>query len=334
MKLTDEEINIKVKSYPERIIRVIPLSGWLAWLIFWQLLFLVDYLITLSVDDTNSHSDVFVFITLFFASVCIATIYCSKVLIRLYPHLPRFIEEEKATLHDWYTTTLKSCYESYWPLLIGLVIAIASIVSIYPLLLQLTPPVAFLFYFRSGYLALGFFFLGISLWALIKVALIPMELTQKKVKVSITQFSGNGLQALGSSFLKMSLSIAVSFILIVAAAMLAPFENNLIVLIWLGLAALLIFGFFLLPQVGIHRVMVNEKTNRMSSFTWHLEDAMDNTLKDPSAENMQRLKELFEVQRHLKEMNEWPFDLTSLWQLLTALIIPIILAAIEILFKS
>ncbi len=253
MKLTDEEINIKVKSYPERIIRVIPLSGWLAWLIFWQLLFLIDDLITLSVDDTNSHSDVFAFITIFFASVCIATIYCSKVLIRLYPHL---------------------------------------------------------------------------------VALIPMELTQKKVKVSITQFSGNGLQALGSSFLKMSLSITVSFIFIVAAAMLAPFENNLIVLIWLGLAALLIFSFFLLPQVGIHRVMVNEKTNRMSSFTWHLEEAMDNTLKDPSAENMQRLKELFEVQRHLKEMNEWPFDLTSLWQLLTALIIPIILAAIEILFKS
>jgi hypothetical protein len=80
--------------------------------------------------------------------------------------------------------------------------------------------------------------------------------------------------------------------------------------------------------------MVNEKTNRMSNFTHHLEGAIDRTLKDPSAENMQRLKELFEVQNHLKGMNEWPFDLTSIWQLLTALIIPIILAAIEILFKS
>ena len=332
--IANHEDHISIRSYPERIINVIPLPNWLAWVIFWQVLFLIDYLITLTVDDSNAHSDVFACVSLFFASVCIATIYCSKVLIGLHPHLARFIEEEKDTLHGWYSNKLKACYESYWPLVSGLVISVAAVVSIYPLLRQLTPPIEFLFHYRLGYLALGFFFLGISLWALIKVTLIPMELTQMKVKVSITQFSGNGLQALGSSFLKMSLSISISFIFIVAAAILAPFENNIIVLIWLGLAALLIFGFFLLPQVGIHRVMVNEKTNRMSSFTYHLEDAMDRTLKDPSAENMQRLKELFEVQHHLKEMNEWPFDLTSIWQLLTALIIPIILAAIEILFKA
>lgn len=323
-----------VKSYPEKIISLIPLPSWLAWVLFWQLLFLIDYLITLNVDDTNAHSMVFACISLFFASLCIVTIYCSKVLIRLYPHLERFIEEKKDTLKTWYASQLKSCYESYWPLISGVVISVAAVISIYPLLVQLTPPIDFLFYYRLSYLVLGFFFLGVSIWALIKVALIPMELTKMKVKVSISQFSGNGLQALGASFLKMSLSITVSFILIVAASIVAPFENNLIVLIWLGLAALLIFGFFLLPQIGIHRVMVNEKTNRMSNFTHHLEEAMDRTLKDPSVENMQRLKELFEVQNHLKAMNEWPFDLTSIWQLLTALIIPIILAAIEILFKS
>jgi hypothetical protein len=328
------EDTISVKSWPERIMGIIPLPLWLAWVIFWQLLFLIDYLITLSTEDTNAYNDVFACISLFFASVCIVTIYCSRVLARLYPHLSRFIEEDKETLKDWYTFKLKSCYEGFWPLLSGIIIAIAAVVSIFPLLTQLTPAVNFVFWYRLSYLALGFFFLGVSLWALIKVTLIPMELTSMKVKVSITQFSGNGLQALGSSFLKMSLSIAVSFILIVATAIVAPFENNLIVVIWLGLAALLIFGFFLLPQVGIHRVMVSEKTNRMSGFTHHLEDAMDQTLKNPSAENMQRLKELFEVQNHLKEMNEWPFDLTSIWQLLTALIIPIILAAIEILFKS
>ena len=80
--------------------------------------------------------------------------------------------------------------------------------------------------------------------------------------------------------------------------------------------------------------MSNEKTNRMASFTQHLEDTMDKTLKDPSSENMQRLRELFEVQNHLKSMNEWPFDLNSIWQLVTALIIPIILAAIELLSKA
>lgn len=325
--------DISIKSYPGKIIRLIPLPAWLAWIIWWQLIFLVDYLITLPVGSLV-HSDVFAMMCLFFAATCIATMYCARVLIRLFPHLAQFIEEDITILHSWYTSTLKSSYEGYLPLVSGVVISLIAMFSIYPLLLELTPATHVSFYYRLGYLALGFFFLGISLWALVKVALIPMELTKMKVKVSISQFSGNGLQALGSSFLKMSMSISVSFILIVITTILAPFENNLIVLIWLGLAAMLIFGFFLLPQVGIHQVMVNEKTNRMSNFTHHLEEAMSRTLKDPSVENMQHLKEIFEVQSHLKGMNEWPFDLNSMWQLLTALIIPIILAAIEIFFKA
>lgn len=329
-----EQEEIKLVSYPERLIRIVPLPTWLAWVIFWQILFFIDYLINWNVPERESHMGVFAGISLFFASVCIVITFCSHVLIKLFPQLIRFIEEDKEKLKRWYESKLKSCYEGVWPLAFGVIISIAAITSIYPLVTNLTLSTDFPLYYRMSYLALGFFFLGISLWALIKVALIPMELTRMKLKVSINQFSGNGLQALGSSFLKMSLSIAVSFILIVGTAIVAPFEKNLIVLIWLGVAAFLIFGFFLVPQIGIHRVMVNEKTNRMFSFTHHLEDAMDRTLKDPSAENMQRLKELFEVQNHLKGMNEWPFDFNSVWQLLTALIIPIILAAIEILFKS
>lgn len=324
---------IIVRSYPEKIIRVIPLAPWLAWAIFWQLLFLIDYLLNWRTSNQETHSTPFAFLILFFISICIVTIYCSRILAKLFPHLSRFIEEDPVTLRNWYTEKLKSCYEGGWPLLGGLVISSVAITSIFPLLAQVTPGNYFLLYFRASYLALGFFFLGISLWALIKVTLIPMEFTGMKVKVSINQFSGNGLQALGSTFLKMSLSITVSYIFIVAASVFAPFETNKIVLIWLGFAALLIFGFFLLPQMGIHRVMVNEKSNRMAGFTHHLEEAMDQTLKNPSAENMQRLKELFEVQNHLKNMNEWPFNLNSIWQLLTALIIPIILAAMEILFK-
>lgn len=325
---------IPVASLPQRLLRSIPLPLWLAWLIFWQVLFLLDYLFTWRIDDGSAYTLVFASLNLFFASLCIIMMYCSKILIRLFSHLTKFIDEDRPTLIAWYTNKLKQSYEGAWPVISGIVISAMVIISIFPLIDQLTPAINYIFYYRLSYLALGFFFLGVALWAQLQVTLLPIELTRKKLKVSINQFAGNGLQALGSSYLKMSMAISVSFILIVMTAIAAPFENNMIVLIWLGIAALLIFAFFLLPQVGIHRVMVSEKTNRMAGFTQHLEETMDKTLKDPSAENMQRLKELFEVQNHLKGMNEWPFDLTSIWQLLTALIIPIILAAIEILFKA
>lgn len=323
-----------VKTYPEKWIRFIPLPGWLAWAILWQILFFVDYLLSWQVNDTSAHSDVFAGITLFFASICIAVTYCCHVLTELFPQLNRFIELPETELREWYSRKLKLSYEGMWPLIAGVLMSVAAMLSVNDLIQNLTPNIPNLYYFRMAYLTIGFFLLGISFWALIQITLLPMEITKMKVKVSINQFAGNGLQALGGAYLKMSFAITISFIIIVVTSILAPFENNIIVLAWLGLAAMMIFGFFLVPQVGIHRVMATEKTNRMASFTQHLEEAMDKTLKDPSAENMQRLKELFEVQNHLKAMNEWPFDLNSIWQLLTALIIPIILALAEILFKS
>lgn len=325
---------IRVMSYPEKLSSLVPLPGWLVWTIFWQIIFLIDYLLNRTSMRPEATIYVFGSICLFFTSVCIVTMICSRILIKLYPHLTKFIEEDNEALSSWYQGKLKSCYAGPWPIIAGIAVSVAAILSVYSLIDQLTPPNNFLLYYRTSYIMLGFFFLGIALWALIKVTFVPMELTRMKIKVNITQFSGNGLQYLGASFLKMSLSITMSFILIVLTFVIAPFENNFIVLLWLGLAAILIFAFFLLPQVGIHKVMLLEKNNRMTSFTVHLEEAMNLTLKNPTSENMQRLKELFEVHIHLKSMNEWPFDFNSVWQLLTALIIPIMLAAMEILFKA
>jgi hypothetical protein len=59
---------------------------------------------------------------------------------------------------------------------------------------------------------------------------------------------------------------------------------------------------------------------------------MENSLKNPTPENMQRLKDYLELQQHLKNMNEWPFNVSTLWQLITALFIPVILALLEIFF--
>lgn len=41
----EQQEEIKLGSYPERLIRIIPLPTWLAWVIFWQILFFIDYLI-------------------------------------------------------------------------------------------------------------------------------------------------------------------------------------------------------------------------------------------------------------------------------------------------
>jgi hypothetical protein len=235
-------------------------------------------------------------------------------------------------LRAWYQGKLSFSYGLAWPLIFGAFFSAVVNFTAGDDMNQFTPAGTTVYYLRLAYEYIGFFFLGIGIWALINVIYIPISLTQFKIRVSVNQVSGRGLQALGAAYFKMSLAITITFIPLVVAAIISPLMDDLSILIWLAAGTIAIFGFFLLPQIGIHRIMAYEKHQRLFSFAKHLEDAMERALKEPTSENMQRLKDYFELQTHLKNMNDWPFNVSTLWQLITALFIPVILAILEIFF--
>jgi hypothetical protein len=321
-----------IRSYPGRLFGWIPLPYWLSILIAWELVFVADYLLGRVVEGGNDHLIEFGCLIVFFALACCTIVYCSKVLIGLYEDIKLFIEDDLDVVTGWYQGQLRLSYEGIIPVAFGLVFALLEFFTVGPFIHRFTPADSALYTFRIVYEFIGFFFLGLGVWALLVVARIPILLTRHKIKVSLTQVSGRGLQGLGSSFFRMSLSIIITFLPLVVAAIVSSLSENTFILAWLAGGLTLIFGFFLLPQIGVHRIMAAEKTQRLSSFTHHLEEAMERSLKDPSSENMKRLKELFDLQGHLKDMNEWPFNINTLWQLITALLIPIALTVLQIFF--
>jgi hypothetical protein len=321
-----------VRSYPGRMFGWIPLPYWLGILIAWELVFLIDYLLGTNIPGGHDHRIEFGCLVLFFALVCCSIIYCSRVLTEMYDEVALFVNQESGDFRVWYSDQLRRSYEGIFPIAFGLVFAFLEFFTAGPVIHQFTPPGTSLYTFRLVYEFVGFFFLGVGVWALLHVVRIPILLTRYKIKVSLTQISGHGLQALGTSYFRMSLSIIITFIPLVVAVILSPLSENTFILTWLAGGLTLIFGFFLLPQVGVHRIMAAEKNHRLASFTHHLEEAMERSLKDPSSENMKRLKELFDLQAHLKNMNDWPFNTQTLWQLITALLIPIALTVLQIFF--
>lgn len=198
-----------VRTYPGRLISKIPLPHWMTWLILWEIVFLIDYLYSLRIPGGHDHIAAFGIISLFFASVCITVMYCASVLTHLYPDMVLFIDNNEPELRSWYQQKLQRCYESYWPVLAGIVFVAAEELTIGDLVRSYTPDESVIQRLRTGYLIVGFFFLGVSLWALVSVLLIPMQLIRFKIKVSLNQLSGHGLQALGAAFFKMSIAITV-----------------------------------------------------------------------------------------------------------------------------
>jgi hypothetical protein len=325
-------ITAQIRSYPEKMIGWVPLPNWLTLLLLWEGVFLVDYLLGGQTPGGHLHAAEFGCLILFFALVCISMIYCSKILNSLYGDVKLFINHPEKELKDWYDKKLRRSYTGIWPVIFGIIFMLAESFTVGVTIRDLTPPNTSLYFLRLAYELTGFFLLGVGIWALVNVLFIPIGLTKYKIRVSVNQISGRGLQALGSAYFKMSLAITLTFIPLVVAAILSPLIEDLSILIWLGAGTAAIFGFFLFPQIGIHHIMAFEKRQRLFSFSNHLEDAMERSLKEPTSENMQRLKELFELQSHLKNMNEWPFDMQTIWQLITALLIPVVLAMLEIFF--
>ena len=97
---------LEIQSWPERLFRFIPLPSWLAILLLWQGVFLIDYLLTMDSPVFQEHTLEYGFLVLFFALVCISIIYCSRVLKGLFPDVLLFIESPERPLKDWYDKKL------------------------------------------------------------------------------------------------------------------------------------------------------------------------------------------------------------------------------------
>ncbi len=322
-----------VRAIAEKISSVLPLSYWLTQLLFWELFLLGDFLISFSSSQAENNTLLMSSLITFFAFTCIGVIYCCRELNNYLPTLGKFIDQPEAELREWYLQYLKTTYQGTLVWIAGLVMAVAGIYSVLPFIKALSGENQFLFYYRTGYISIGFFFVGAGLWAIYRISKMAVLISTMKIKITVYQSPETSVLSLGKLYFRMALSISLTYLMIVVTALLSPFGKDYTVLIWLALAALSVFLFFLLPLYGVHKIMSREKNERLESFSVHIEKAMEASLSDPSTNNMKHLKELFELKHHIDKMNEWPFDPSALWQLITALLIPLGLALIEFLRK-
>ena len=325
---------MQITSYADKSVRIIPLPHWLSTIILWEIIFLIDYLVSRSAMGSTQSLWLFGSLIIFFISVGINSMLCNGELAKLAPHLKSFIDITEDELDRWYSSQLRECYEGWKPIVSGISIGAAAGWTLDPLMREVIQGSDILYYYRHAYHFIGYFFLGTALWALIKAATIPLSMTKFKIKVSSYQVRGTGLQVLGRAYFRMAIFLSASFFVMVAIVAFSPFAASGIVLVWLAIGAVAIFLFFVVPQMGIHTIMAEVKYKKLDAFSTHLDAALEQSINQPTPENMQRLKELFELQQHLKSMNEWPFELSMVWQLITALIIPLAMAAVEIFFKK
>jgi hypothetical protein len=326
-------VSATVCSIPEKLVKPLGLPYWMAFIIFWELSLVLDYFLAHSNTPGKEILPLMAAQKGFFILICSSIIYCSKQLEKFFPSLCSFIDMPVPQLLEWYNKKLRLAYESKSAIIFALVFSVLVTSSIYSFIISVSGDSDILIYTRLISSLLGFFFAGLGIWAIIVIIRFVGEISEFKLKIAVFQNRQMGILSMGSLFLRMSFSIALANCMIVLSAVFSPFSNSWIIIFWLGIAAVSVLAFFIIPQYGVHKIMAKEKSQRIEAFAGHLEIAMEDSLKNPDQANMQKLRQLFELQHHLSQMNEWPFNYNALWQLITALLIPVLLAAVDILWK-
>jgi len=73
---------------------------------------------------------------------------------------------------------------------------------------------------------------------------------------------------------------------------------------------------------------------RLREFSRHLEEALEGVTREPSRESVQRVRELFEIQKSLNEMGEWPFDTRKVFLIISGIAIPLIVVLLQIIWSK
>jgi hypothetical protein len=176
--------------------------------------------------------------------------------------------------------------------------------------------------------------LAVSGWsAVIGTCLLGHKLSKLPLNIPIYQAPGTSIKALGFLFFRLTLATIGCYIIVIVALALSPEAKSPLGLVWCTATGIAILLGFVIPQVGVHRLMAKAKNERLLILSLHIEGAMDNALSDPSEENLAKLKDLLEVQNRLNDMSEWPFNWKALWQLMTAVFVPLLLQFAQIVWK-
>lgn len=180
-----------------------------------------------------------------------------------------------------------------------------------------------IFYFAIYTMGIGLYVMVMTASAVHKIGSLPL---------TANVLFSKDIQAIGilySEFTVYAASIYITWVifLILTPLELSSQERTIGFLIF----AALLCTYFILPQHGIHAMMVRTKREKTYIFSSQLREVANDTFKDPNDVNVLSLTDLLDIQYRLDEMSEWPFSFYEILHIALITIIPLVVLSLELL---
>jgi len=318
------------KTHLERIISIVPLPYYWAWSIFGLAFLLISIGILYFFEKSFRFIYVFLVLSVLIAWQGAGLTWAHKRIISFKDSFIDIADMPHDEIAERYEDQMKIIFNDKGMLLSAvLLIVFVHITGIdyHEFEFQSFSANAFssFFYYLTVYvLGAGLYAMIMTAWAVHKIGGIPLHVN--------ALFSKN-IQSLGLLYSKFTIFACTVYIMWGVFHQLVPPEfSSLKLVVWFGSFAILLIAYFVLPQYGIHQMMLKTKKEKAESFSFQLRSVAYEAFKNPIEENISILKCLLDIQHQLDKMSDWPFSFYEILHIALIIVIPLFVVTLEVLF--
>jgi hypothetical protein len=268
---------------------------------------------------------------------CALTVYISRQLDALEDALATFVLLPRRNVETWYRRRTRGVFSKLSFLVFLACLGIPLCVGLPYLTKWYSAPTP---WFSSAPQRFYFQFL----WCLFTVeasrhcaistnlVLLMRDISCLPLKLGLDLESSKSVRDIAVLFFGIALHYAVLTTFAYGMVIFSPYVLSPAIYACLAFAALFLVFIFIGPQWWVHVVMVREKRERIRLFNSHFDEIVGRIEKEPKDEYFKKFDTLTNFRGKLTKMPEWPFDVKLLGGVLTAVVIPIAVAILQVIY--
>jgi hypothetical protein len=293
------------------------------------LFFLISIISLLTFEKSFAYVEVFFILSFLIAWQIMIIFWTHNKIISFKDILIEIVELPLAEIKEWYEHQELRIFHDKKPFLAGFAMILISHAlglddnGIY----YQSAPLNVLIY---AYYYLAAFIVGIGLYIMIMTGFMVHRIG--KLPLDINIIISKKIQSIGVLYSKFTIYAASVYITWGIFHMLTPTQfSSFRIILWYVFFGLLLIFYFVLPQYGIHRMIVDTKRQKVKTFSSKLRTVAERAFADPVKENVSCLRSMFDIQRQLDEMSEWPFGSYEVVHISLIVVIPLTVVLLEIM---
>lgn len=305
-----------------------------AWILVASILLLIGFVIQRAFGEDESLIRLLLLDAALIAAIANAVVFFEKMLDEVADNFPDLIDESKEFAIQWIRKWYQTIFWSKNNIFAGVILATICLVfggqnSTNSFKSTFGISYSYFISFAIGFLG------GSMFWTMLGIARLMSSLGKDvNIKPSIFDSETSALRAASSVLWKVSLISALTYILGISRFYFFSLElgrNIILIVVFFGI---FLISYFIIPQINIHRTLVNLKRGRLKVLVNKIDSSFDSVAKNPTSENINQLRELFNLQAVLNGKKSWSFGTKELLLLLGSVLIPLLLFVLERFFSK